>query len=97
MSKEQRAVRGGGLVEVAALLSLSPSRAAEADSGRLCETTGVGIGATANILAQPTASSVQQHMAKLWVLWHCWVGIEEVATRGYRLTTAASPKQCCAT
>ena len=83
MGKEQRAVCGGGLVVEARVLSklgLSPSGVGEADSGRICETTAVGIGVAASVLAQPTASTVQQHMAKLWVLWHCWATIEDAAT-----------------
>ena len=53
MGKEQRAVCGGGLViEVAVLLKLglSPSGAEGADSVRIFETTGVGIGVTAIVL-----------------------------------------------
>ena len=72
----------GGFVEVAVLLSLESepgwrSRRWENlrdDRGR------VGIGVTASVLAQPAASTVQQHMAKLWVLWHCWARIEDAAT-----------------
>ena len=42
MGKEQRAVHGGGLVEVGELLSFSLSGVEEVNSGRICETTGVG-------------------------------------------------------
>ena len=77
--KEQRAKYSGShFIKVAVLLKLglSPSRVEEADGGRICETTGVGVGVTARFLAQPTPSTVQQHTPKLWVLWHCWARIE---------------------
>ena len=61
MGKEQRTVCGGGLVvEVAVLskLGLNPSGVEEADSGRVCETTGVGVGVTASVLAQSSVQGV---------------------------------------
>ena len=96
MGKEQRAVCSGGLViEVAVLLKLgvSPSGNEEADNRRISGTTGVGIGVIASVLAQPTASTVQQHTAKLWVLWHCWARIEDAVTVGPGFTAAAPRKR----
>ena len=49
----------------------------------------MGIGVTASVLAQPSASTVQQHTTKLWALWHCWARIEQAATRGNRLTAGS--------
>ena len=85
----------GLVVEAATLAKLgsSPGGGCEADSGRICTTTAVGIGLTASVLAQPTAYTVQQHMAKLWVLWHCWARIEDapwVQAQGHNRTTVAS-------